>query len=398
MATTLAKPTPEKRPPFAAKSYSSLLTPRFWHGMTFSAWAKLLVRNRFAISPRRFPLACAISGFTLLNSGLRILQELMYGRRADARHLSQWPIFIIGHWRSGTTLLHELMVLDSRHNFPTTYQCFAPHHFLLTELFITEWFGFVLPSRRPMDNMEAGWTRPQEDEFALCNLGIRSPYLTIAFPNRPPADREYLDLVGLPPEEIQRWKDALLWFLKRVNYSDPRRIVLKSPPHTARVKTLAELFPAARFVHITRNPYEIFSSTMKLWSSLYRDQALQVSRDPGLREYVFDSLERMYAAYAQQRQYVPDERLHELRYEDLVADPVGQIAAIYDRFELGGFDKVQPRLHEYQESRRDYRTNRHRLDEDLRQEIRRRWSWYFEEFGYDAASPVEATPSSGGSD
>ena len=37
-----------------------------------------------------------------------------------------------------------------------------------------------------MDNMAAGWDHPQEDEFALCNMGVPSPYLTIIFPNRPP--------------------------------------------------------------------------------------------------------------------------------------------------------------------------------------------------------------------
>ena len=34
----------------------------------------------------------------------------------------------------------------------------------------------------------------------------------------------------------------------------PKRIVLKSPAHTARVRVLLELFPKARFVHIIRDP------------------------------------------------------------------------------------------------------------------------------------------------
>ena len=43
---------------------------------------------------------------------------------------------IIGHWRSGTTMLHELLILDPRHTFPNTYQCFEPLHFLWTEWFV----------------------------------------------------------------------------------------------------------------------------------------------------------------------------------------------------------------------------------------------------------------------
>src|SRR5690606_16137142 len=107
------------------------LTPRFWHGMLISTWLKLLVRNRFRISPTRVPMALAITFFCCGNSLTRMLQELIYGRRAEATEIKEAPVFIIGHWRSGTTMLHELLVLDERHNFPTTYQCFAPNHFLL---------------------------------------------------------------------------------------------------------------------------------------------------------------------------------------------------------------------------------------------------------------------------
>ena len=50
-----------------------------------------------------------------------------------------------------------------------------------------------------MDNMTAGWDCPQEDEFALCNMGLRSPYLTIAFPNHPPQDQEFFELAEVSP-------------------------------------------------------------------------------------------------------------------------------------------------------------------------------------------------------
>ena len=102
--------------------------------------------------------------------------------------------------------------------------------------------------------MASGWDRPQEDEFALCNMGVPSPYLTISFPNRPPQCDEYLDLAGLSPRRRERWKRGLMWFLKCVTLRQPKRIVLKSPQHTCRVKTLLEMFPRARFVHIVRNP------------------------------------------------------------------------------------------------------------------------------------------------
>ena len=82
--------------------------------------------------------------------------------------------------------------------------------------------------------MPAGWDHPQEDEFALCTMGIPSPYLTIVFPNQAPRHAEYLSLDGIPPKDLERWKRALRWFLQCVTAECGKRIVLKSPPHTSR--------------------------------------------------------------------------------------------------------------------------------------------------------------------
>src|SRR5262249_34441633 len=153
-------------------------------------------------------------------------------------------------WRTGTTLLHELLIQDPRHCFPNTYQCLDPNNFLLTERYFKKWFWFLLPERRPMDNMEVGWERPQEDEFALCMLGQPSPYLDIIFPNRPPLTPGALDLEGLTGTQRRQWKRTFYRFLQALTYHDPRRLVLKSPPHSCRIKTLLELFPDARFIHI----------------------------------------------------------------------------------------------------------------------------------------------------
>src|SRR4029077_5609932 len=92
-------------------------------------------------------------------------------------------IFIIGHWRTGTTLLYELLTLDQRFIAPTPMECFAPAVCLGFGR-VLRWLSFMLPANRPMDNMPVGWDRPQEDEFALMNLGLGSPALEWAVVNR----------------------------------------------------------------------------------------------------------------------------------------------------------------------------------------------------------------------
>jgi hypothetical protein len=307
---------------------------------------------------------------------------VLFGHKIARTPIQDDPIFVIGHWRSGTTMLHELLVLDGRHTCPDTYQCFVPDHFLVSGWWLRPLVRFLLPARRPMDNMAAGWDRPQEDEFALCNMGGRSPYLTIAFPNRPPQDQEYFELENVAPTARARWKRQMLWFVKILTLHCPRRIVLKSPPHTFRIKVLLELFPNARFIHIVRNPYEIFPSTVNLWKRLYRDQGLQVPNYEGLQEHVLETFSRMYEAFERQRGLIPPARLCEVRYEDLVKEPLEQMRAIYQQLQLGGFDEVLPAFRQYFADRADYKTNRFQLCPQERAEIARRWRPYMEHYGY----------------
>src|SRR5262249_51674170 len=217
-----------------------------------------------------------------------------FGYRVDRTPIHHAPLFIVGHWRTGTTLLHELLILDERHNSPNTFQCLAPNHFLLTEKVLTRLLFWLLPSRRPMDNMAAGWDKPQEDEFALCLLGAPSPYLSIAFPNHPPQDQEACDLERLPAREREAWKRTFVRFLRQLTYRDPRRLILKSPTHSFRIRTLLELFPDARFVHIVRDPYAVYPSTINLWKSLYITFGLQRPTFKGLDERVLKTFVRVY--------------------------------------------------------------------------------------------------------
>ncbi len=233
-----------------------------------------------------------------------------------------------------------------------------------------------------MDNMLAGWDHPQEDEFALCNMGVPSPYLTNAFPNHPPQYPEYLDMRGVSTADVVRWKRSLLWFLKCITLRNPKRIVLKSPPHTARIRTLLELFPKAKFVHIIRDPYVLFPSTVNLWRRLYRDQGLQVPKYEGLDEHVFKTLTRMYDAFERDRELIGAGQLCEIRYEELVANPIAEMRRVYEELDLGGFEAVQPAIEKYFAGQKDYKTNRYEMTPELHAEITRRWTAYIERYGY----------------
>jgi hypothetical protein len=366
-------------------------SPHFWQGCDFLAWARLLVRNRCAVDLPHAHVAFIITFVSLFHSALRVLQDAWLAGRADRVRPGCAPLFIIGHWRTGTTLLHELLILDPRHTYPNTYKCLVPHHFLLSEPILTRIFGWLVPAHRPMDNMSAGWDRPQEDEFALCMLGQPSPYLTIAFPNHPPQDPEALDLTNMSPVALAAWKRAFIGFIARLTLNDSRRPVLKSPTHSCRIPVLLELFPEARFLHIVRDPYAVFPSTVNLWKTLYSSHGLQRPKFVGLEERVFSTFTHLYERIEEGKRLIPPGHFHELRYEDLIADPLTEMRRAYDRLGLGDFDPVRPRVERYLEEHADYQTNRYKpLPGQLEAEIARRWADVIRRYGYQRQRAVRA--------
>jgi omega-hydroxy-beta-dihydromenaquinone-9 sulfotransferase len=358
-------------------------SPRFWHGMCFGDWWQTLRRGGFRIHPLRVFMAFLITIFSLGNSVCAWLQRLIYGRKIAATEIKEPPVFIVGHWRSGTTYLHELMVCDTRMSYPTYYECFEPNHFLVTGWFAPTLLWPLLPGKRPMDNMATGWKKPQEDEFALVAMGSPTPYFRMAYPNEAPPYSEFLDMDGCAPQDLDRWRRDMKRFVQMLTFKKQKRLVMKSPPHTGRIEELAKLFPGAKFIHIVRHPDTIFPSTRRLWVSLDEAQGLQHPHHKDLDEYVLATFERMYRGFNKQRLAIPEDQFCELKYEDLVRDPIGQLRMIYEKLNLGDFAAVCPAMEAHVGTQKDYKTNKHELEPELREQLRRRWADYFQRYGYE---------------
>ncbi|MEL6896590.1 MAG: sulfotransferase, partial [Planctomycetota bacterium] len=347
----------------------------------------------FRFSPSRIPLAMGITMAGPINTMLAGLQSAVYGARIRRTKLAGPPLFILGHWRSGTTLLHELLFKDPSWGSPSTYQCFAPHHFLLTATLMRTLGAWLLPSKRPMDNMATGWDRPQEDEFALACLGLPSPYRRIAFPvagmtTQP--DLDYLNWDNIDAASQEQWIQTLQRFLQHVTAAQPvqdrRPLVVKSPTHTGRIHVLNRAFPDAKFIHISRDPMRLFPSTCRLWRTLDEDHGLQVHGNASaenIEGYVIECFRRMYGSYFQHRDSIPRDRLIEIRYEDLVRQPVQTLQDIYAQLQLGDFDSVRPALQQWADTEhRQYQTNQFDEQPKLRQRLMESWGDYFRHYDY----------------
>src|SRR5271170_6583798 len=109
------------------------MSPGAWSRPVFnlnlSAWRSIRARHPEPID-RGLELRFHLAGSAL--SALGMLQTRLYRRILHQLDLRP-PLFLVGHWRSGTTLLHELLALDECFAVPSTYACFNPHHFLLAQ-------------------------------------------------------------------------------------------------------------------------------------------------------------------------------------------------------------------------------------------------------------------------
>lgn len=353
-------------------------------GITFGAWLRLLAQNRFRVSPAYWHRAAVTTLASLANSGFAAIEAARYGRAIARTRITRPPVFILGHWRSGTTLLHDLMAQDSRQfQFANTYQVVNPYTFLTTEGLMTRLFGWMVPPKRPMDNMALAFSSPQEDEFAPLLMTLKSVYLGISFAQSPHDYEKYLTFREAPRAEVEEWKAAFMHFCRKLSLKSDRALLMKSPPHTGRIATLLEMFPDARFIHIHRHPYEVFQSQRHFfdtagWFTYLQRPDLGAIDGGILQRYV-----TMYDAYFDDLALVPKDRLIELRFDEVEADPVGQIARVYKALSLDDFAGFEPGLRAYVATLKGYEKNRFDgLDAATKARITTRWARSFDQWGY----------------
>lgn len=374
---------PAQKVPFS-ESQDLFNAPFFYSGSLFKVWTTELFRNWSLVHWRCWlsvPLICLL---TALGSGLHWISRLCFSRRIERRPMSGAPLFVLGHWRTGTTLLHELLTLDRRFAYPTLYECTFPQHFLLTETLMTRLTKRFFPIKRSQDDMMVTFSSPGEDEIGLAGLGAGSIYQASMFPSRTQERVAYLDLLELPPAKLDHWKRVFQRHLRELDYRHGKPLVLKSPPHTARVKTLVSIFPEAKFVNIVRDPKVVFSSTLKMWNNLTRMLSLELIGDWNVEDPLIENYRRMHESLREARPLVPAGHFSDVRYEDLVRDPVGQMERIYQELELGGFDEVRPAIKAYFARNRDVRGGRYELTPDQALKVERGLAEVIEETGYAA--------------
>ncbi|MCY4550489.1 MAG: sulfotransferase [Defluviicoccus sp.] len=294
------------------------------------------------------------------------------------------PVFIVGHWRTGTTHLFNIL---ARHGFSYVSPLAAgmPWDSMGLTAALRPLLERMLPRDRMIDAIPVEPDSPQEDEIPLANMSAVSFYHGIYFPRRFAGNFDRgVFFESCTAREVGAWKETLAGFSRKTWLAGGRRrLLVKNPVHTARIPTIREIWPDAKFVHCVRDPFEVFRSMRNFYDTLFPALALQPHDPQAVERIVLDGYSRLMDRFIADRPDIPDGNFHEIRYERLTAQPMEEVAALYDALGLDGFEAAEPAFRRYLDGIGDYRRNRYDDPPEQRAKVAAAWRRYIEHWGYD---------------
>ena len=327
---------------------------------------------------------------SLLSSPLRAWETASHGGRIRDTALSKPPIFIVGHWRSGTTYLHNLMSRDPAFGYVTMFQGIAPQCCISGGEQMRRFLEQHLPLRRPMDNVVRYLDAPEEEEFAVAKLSPYSFYHAAAIPKSAGLLFErYALMQGVSEKVMRTWKNVYLSVLKKATYlADGKPLVLKSPVNTGRIDVLLRLFPRARFIHLVRNPYVVYPSTRRLYEKMMSLVRLEPFPDGELDKNILMFYSAMMRKFQADSRQVPPGNLVEVRFEKLEADPLGTMRQLYTELGLAWSDTLEQELLVYLDSLAAYQRNHHDLSTEDVEAVEHHWGFALDHWRYSFPSAL----------
>jgi hypothetical protein len=313
------------------------------------------------------------------------LQRVLFAGKLNKINVNhKAPIFILGHWRSGTTHLHYLMSKDPGLGFVTNYHGFMISICLLGKGWLDKFVARFVPDKRPMDNVSFGMFTPSEEEQSLGNLSECSGVHSFFFPKNRTYFDKFTTFKKADAKELSDWKKAYDYVLKVVSYSSKgKRLVIKNPSNTSRAKELLSLYPESKFVFIHRNPFEIYQSTLVLHQKMTKYQYLQDFTEEEQSDLIFYHYAEVMSTYLEKRNSIPKANLIEIGYDELSKNPIETMSKIYAELGLEGFDAALPEMKSYLETVNDYEKNNFNpLKNEIIKRIQKEWAFTFEEWGY----------------
>jgi hypothetical protein len=296
------------------------------------------------------------------------------------------PVVVVGMMRSGTTLVQRLLAADER--LHCTYgwevQQVAPR---------LDWDPTAEDPRIARALARQEQTREHAPElFAIHPMYAQEAeeeivFLGDAFLSHIPesgadvaAYREWLDTADFAPayDYLHRMLQLLQW-QKRRRGEVAERWVLKTPVHLGYLDDLRRTFPDLHVVHLHRDPVETIPSGASLNSTLHAMHADTVDTHRIGRQWLARMGWTNDRAMATRDRWGADAPVTDLAFEEVVADPIGQIGRVYDAVGWDLTEAAEASMRDWlrrrprETSRPDYNAATYGLSEE---QIRERFAAY----------------------
>ncbi len=337
-----------------------------------------LFQSNGAIPLRLWPAVAALYGSALGRLPFSLWERAVTTRRLHRAGDHPPPVFILGHWRNGTTHLYNVLSKSPRFAFVPPIATGLPWNFLVLGRMLRGFLERQLPDSRYIDNVAVAPDSPQEDEIPLASMTLPSFYHGLYFPQRLRAhfDRGvFFD--GCSAAEIDRWQRHFRLFLDKIALDQPGRVPLvKNPVYTARVAMLHRIWPQARFIHIMRDPRVVFESTRNFYAKLLPPLAFQDFDQAPIETLILETYPRMMDRLNAETAVLPAHQFVDCRFERFEQAPLAELERIYERLDLGDFGQDKPHFERYLETVRSYRKNRYRMAPEGDPRVQAQWERY----------------------
>jgi len=367
-------------------------TPTWNHplmGADLLTLVRLLIANG-GTDLRALPLTGALLGSALARAPVSLVERVYTEVKRRNLPPSDPPVFILGHWRSGTTHLFNVMSRDPQFAWVDPIASGMPWDFLLLGRLLRPLLERALPEDRYIDRIPVHADSPQEDEIGLASMQPVSYYEALYFPGRFAHQFEQgLFHTEMSAQERARWRRRVKLYADKLQIQAPGRTLLtKNPVYTGQVRAVREIWPDARFVHIRRNPYAVYQSTRAFYRKLLPRFALQSYRPEMADALILDAYPRMLAHLEADCADLPADRYMTVRFEDLEQAPLETLDSIYDQLGLPGLAAARPKFSAYLEGVASYKKNQYEFSTEITAAVDTHWGDFVRRWGYGGAQPA----------
>jgi len=338
-------------------------------GTSFGRLTRLFIRNGISLHPKLLFRSLFLLQNTLWASFFKRRELIKYKEELENHPVPDNPVFIIGHWRTGSTFLHQLLSLDDKLVTPSVFQVSVPDSFLVSRKYYQPVMTSMMDQTRPMDNVKLGFDEPQEDEYALIKLTADSPLEHVIYPK----SSEYFlkQFEDYVPNNKIAWENALKQFSKKLTFKNDKRVVLKNPFHSLRLELLLEIFPNAKFIHIHRHPFKVIPSTINMWNIVARQNRLKGKWIEPKIEDVATVMDKMLDKIRLNLSQMPKDNYCEVSFEIFEKDPLNSLRTIYSEIGMNFTKDFEEKVKIYVSQLKSYKKNDYSIGEDEKELIQK---------------------------